>query len=282
MKFIACCSVLPSRVEHKGFQETVKTFAEDARIEKVYIFYPSFCKRLNTPYPEVPKWMKRYEKVEVRRVDDMGPATKLLPFLDIVPQQQNVGIVLFDDDRLFPIGWFDPLFEAFTRYEGKSGVARHGSLHATLPFRYDYFNQRETDERFHCAKTTFGVIYPRIAFPPTCREAKEFIARYKDVNSETNDDIMIASWCHQTKTPIYIIPSTEEELTAFDACNNVDECDTHGLSLLPKHIDRQFKLVSKMIHDGNFPMPWADVWTYVALILLLIVFFILFAVVLRL
>jgi len=270
----ACCSVLPSRVESPVFASSVKKLASYAEISQIYIFYPKHCRRLDIAYPEVPVWMKQTQKVNVVSCEDMGPATKFLSLLDMVPQNQLYGVLLFDDDRMYPEGWWEPLIESYKQHKGESAVGRHGSLKVYDCFSYSTWNFSGDEEAFLSMKTTFGVIYPRKALPSCTAEAVEFIQKYKKYGSENNDDMMLAAWCFKNDTKIYIIPTKKEDFSTWEI-KNANENDAASLCLKPRHVQKQLELASKMMFEGDFPVPWVDIAAYVAigiLIIALIVF----------
>jgi hypothetical protein len=215
---------------------------------------------------------KSSAKLEVRPTEDVGKATKIVPLLDLVPTEYSSGILLFDDDIDYPTDWFDGLLQAFADHNGMCAVGRNGSLHRFNPFQYDTFNHSKSEKRFLSMKTAFGAIYPRSALPATSNAAMESIAKYKEYGSEQNDGMMLASWSHISKTSLLIIPTSKEQEQELNQLNTYLSDDV-SLSRVPNHVGTQVKLASKMIGNGEFPTPWADIWTIVALIIGIIAIF---------
>jgi len=271
--FVAACSVLPSRVNSLKFQNTVLMLAANPRVSVVYIFYPTFCKRLNENYPIQPSWMSAH-KVKVQNCEDVGPATKIVYALDLFDQDSpSTGIILFDDDRTYPATWFDDLMNAYEAFQGKHAVGRNGSLAKYSPFCFDSWNKGSREKQFFAMKTTFGVIYPRTALPVSKTAALETIAQYKDYDSECNDDMMLASWCHKSNTSIFLVPTSKQGIEEWTQLN-LEEDDHDSLSKRSDHVRKQIQLASKMMQNGDFPTPWADVWSFVAVALVVLALFI--------
>jgi hypothetical protein len=275
--FIASCSVLPSRIENIDFKTSVSNLCKNERIEKVFIHYPKTCARLNyEEYPSPPEWMSENDKIVVNHCIDLGPLTKIAPLLDIYEPKSDLGVFLFDDDRLYPSEWIDDLLSGFERHNRNAAVGRHGSLHKYIPFRYDTFNLTLEDEPFLSIKTTFGAVYPFQAFPPSTEAAVQFLNKYKDQGSTTNDDMMLAAWCFRTQTPIYIIPTSINAMQEWEDYNQSIN-DEVSLSRSSNHVRKQLGLASAMIQQGDFPCPWSDIGTVlgiVVFVVLLIVFLI--------
>lgn len=88
---------IPSRI---GLLDlTLKSLMrQTARPREIRLCLPSWSVREQRRYA-LPRWLSRLESVTVMRVDDQGPATKLLSTLDDVDADQAVVVV--DDDRVY-------------------------------------------------------------------------------------------------------------------------------------------------------------------------------------
>jgi hypothetical protein len=278
---IASCSVLPSRVNNENFQHTVKHLCANDRISHVYIHYPKYCERLEIPYPDVPAWMYESKKIIVNECVDFGPLTKIAPLLDIYPPKSDIGVFLFDDDRLYPQIWINELINAFEHHNRNDVVGRHGTLNKNLPFQYDKFNMQNEEQEFLCLKTTFGVIYPFNAFPESSKIAQTFLEKYKDKAIRRNDDIVLASWCYHAKIPLYAIQTTIAEKKQWDTWNDDAKMDDVSLANIPHHVQDQLELVQKMIANGDFPVPWADIGTVIGAVVFVILMIIFLVIMLR-
>ncbi len=88
---------LPSRLPYIG--TTLKSLLRQEKLPaRIRLNLPSFSRREQTPYV-IPDWLKDLQSVEVIACQDYGPATKLIPSLDL---PGDAKIVVVDDDRIYP------------------------------------------------------------------------------------------------------------------------------------------------------------------------------------
>lgn len=266
---VASCSVLPSRVNNEKFRQSVEMLCTLDKISNIYIQYPKTCVRLKLDYPEPPNWMKNNPKIIINSTKDVGPLTKVAPLLDIIPRSYDCGIVLFDDDILYDINWWKDLISSFEKHQRLSAVGKHGSLHRYIPYCYNQFNTKYEDEPYLVLKTSFGVIYPRFALPDSCSDALEKTSKYLQYGSYNNDDIMLSSWCYTSGTVLYVNSSSPESIASFKSNNSIN--DDVSLCKIKSHEVAQVKLASKMMQEGDWPVPWSDITTSASLILLTII-----------
>jgi hypothetical protein len=271
---VASCSTLPGRVDNQNFKTTVSQLCKNPRITAVYIHYPKYCKRLKTDYPPIPEWMNSTDsKIKVNfGAEDCGPLTKSAPLFNLFTPGSDIGVFLFDDDRLYPLKWIEELLDAFEKHKRKAVVARQGTLHKSLPFKYDKFNRSKEDEEYTCVKTASGVIYPFSAFPHSVQKAIDFAEKYKEKASYRNDDMLLASWCYSSRTPIFVIPVTPDQMKEWYSYNNDEFNDKDSLSRIPDHVKPQIQLAKAMMQNDEWPVPWPEVVILTTLIALFIVF----------
>ena len=186
---------------------------------------------------------------------------------------------MFDDDRTYPELWINQLIDGFIKYNGNATVARQGTLHKTLPFMYDKFNLTPADMPFTCVKTASGVIYPLKALPSTTQKAIDFADKYKEKASYRNDDMLLASWCYKSDTPLYILPVTEDQLKEWYSMNSDSLNDEVSLSRIPNHRKPQIELAHAMMMESDWPLPWPEVATasFIVFALLFLFFTVFFA-----
>ena len=266
---IASCSTLPSRVENENFQKTVTQLTQNKRIDFVYIHYPKFCKRLKIDYPPIPSWMNENEKIKVNYgVEDCGPLTKVAPLFDLFSHDKttDLGVFLFDDDRLYPFTWIEELLDAFDSCGRSCVVGRQGTLNKTIPFSYDKFNYSKKLKEYSCVKTASGVIYPFSCFPNSLKDAIALAEKYKEQASYRNDDMMLASWCYKTLTPIFIIPVTNMQMEEWYSFNDEKYNDAVSLSAIPNHTKPQIALAQSMIENDDWPIPWPEITIVIVVI----------------
>jgi hypothetical protein len=101
MKYVACLSTIPARIEYIHF--TLDSLANQSRrFDKIYLCIPNECKRLGKPYV-IPDTLASRPGVEILRCEDYGPATKVLGLLAAkLPEIDSETKIFFcDDDRVY-------------------------------------------------------------------------------------------------------------------------------------------------------------------------------------
>jgi len=217
----------------------------------------------------------------IHEAEDLGPMTKFASLLDMYPQDAKVSFLLFDDDHVYPPGWFDIMFDMVeSEEEHLTSLASgfHGSLQKVIPFQYSAFNTGKKPVSVSNLSTAWGSMYPRHSLPKSSKEAYDFALRYKDLLF--NDDMMLGSFCFQTKTPLKLLPMSENRIEQWNQQNNM-QGDGECLAVLPEAQKcRQTRLACQMMQDGVYPVPWPEI-TLITFILGIVVFlFILFLIIL--
>jgi hypothetical protein len=141
-----------------------------------------------------------------------------------------------------------------------------------IPLQFNKFNKTKHDQLFTCLKTASGVIYPFSAFPKSFQAALDFAEKYKHKASLRNDDMLLAAWCYQSFTPLYIIPVTDNQMVEWYSLNDDKDNDGVSLSRIPDHSKPQIALAKEMIANGDYAPPWPEITMVVILIALVIVF----------
>ena len=76
---------------------------------------PHVLKRTNTSYPDIPNSLYAHPRVQIERVDDQGPITKVLPTLKrVLHTQFKCVLVVIDDDVLYPAKYIENLVRNVT------------------------------------------------------------------------------------------------------------------------------------------------------------------------
>lgn len=274
-EFVASCSTLPGRVNNIRFQETVLKFANNPKITKVYIQYPRHCVRLKLDYPPVPDWMHSNKKIFVNKeAEDTGPSTKFHSLCELLPANKpKLGVILFDDDRIYTDKWINDLMDAYDMHKGEVSVAYQGTLSKTMPFQIDKYNipkkinnnknSKSYHKQFIVAKTAGLAIYCRKVFPSTNQVYKDLLEKYKDNKIRNNDDIGLAHLAYKAVVPIMLIPIQHEQYAHWLDVNNDGDNSKDSLSLIPDHIAPQIKLAKAMITNGDLPVPYIELTTVV-------------------
>ena len=227
---------------------------------------PYRCKRLQVDYPDPPDWTRSDPRIVVQRTEDYGPMTKFAPLLDGVIGAE-AAIILFDDDTIYPDGWWSMLL---SHYDGSAAVGCHGSLHKQKPFVYSQWNTSTHPCLMGNLSTAWGVVYPRSALPQSTSEAVEFVGKYDGLIN--NDDMALASWCYQRNIPLKMIPVPHMMIDQWQTTNpHIDDPNSVSITLdMTKR--NQIELAKKMIVDGVYPPPWPEITVAVILVVVLILF----------
>lgn len=265
----ASCSTLPTRLDQlkKSITSVLETTSQ---IQKLFIHYPFYCKRLQQDYPDVPEWMSQNTRIQVYRCEDFGSMTKFLPLLDLVSPDSEVGLLLFDDDKIFPENWLNDLI---SDYDGKHAVGRHGSMNLVKPFMFSTFNHSSRKQPFGSLSTGWATLYPRSGLPASSGDVLIFAEKYRDWSIFSNDDMLLASLCYQSQTPMYIIPTSETEIEKWILLNPIGSEDQVSLARTENcNKKHQKRLAYQMIKNNHFPVPWPEL---IVLIVMLAVVFVL-------
>lgn len=95
---IVTLTTTPSRIGL--LHHTLKSLLDQSRLPaRIILNVPAFSQREQVAY-EIPDTLKNLQSIEIKRCDDLGPATKLIPTL--LTQPPDTAIVVVDDDRLYP------------------------------------------------------------------------------------------------------------------------------------------------------------------------------------
>ena len=108
-KKIISLTVLPSRLEHIG--GTISSLLNQRETpDEVCVWLPKNTRRDNKKIDEIPGFLKN-DLIRAEFVEDVGPATKLIPALRKYWHDKETIIVTADDDIEYPREWFGGLIE---------------------------------------------------------------------------------------------------------------------------------------------------------------------------
>ncbi len=101
--------------------------------EKILLWIPKHFKRFrNESISRLPHFFQNYPSVQVEFIDhDYGPASKLLPSLELFAGQ-DTKIIIVDDDRIYPIHFIRDLLK-YEQFDpgaalGIAGTVMHGAM----------------------------------------------------------------------------------------------------------------------------------------------------------
>lgn len=109
MKRIISLTVLPSRL--KNIKGTIDSLlSQDETPDEICVWLPKNAKRDNQPIGDIPGFLRR-DPISMECVNDIGPATKLIPTLKKYWDEKETIIATADDDQVYPSGWFSGLLK---------------------------------------------------------------------------------------------------------------------------------------------------------------------------
>ena len=206
-------SVLPSRF--KGLKPSINSLTDQSVLpEKIIMNLPRKFKRDSSNY-QIPKWVENHPLVEINWIEtDLGPATKLLPTLDLYKEESDRLIIVVDDDQIYSkemvenyvghekelksaamtlSGWAVP-----TSFDHSDKVQLYGGI--VRFYRQD--NSVKKPVRVDCLQgaASFAV------------KPKFFTSEIYDFDNAPKeaffvDDIWVSGNLAKTQTPVYVVPA---------------------------------------------------------------------------
>ncbi|MEQ9402701.1 MAG: hypothetical protein RIM99_03870 [Cyclobacteriaceae bacterium] len=101
---IVSFTTIPERID--SIELTVKSLLHQKRLPKrIHLNIPYTSFRNQKEY-EIPEWLEKLASVNIVRLDeDYGPASKFIPSLEFLENDQKILVV--DDDNIYPPGYID-------------------------------------------------------------------------------------------------------------------------------------------------------------------------------
>ncbi|WP_109829622.1 hypothetical protein [Reichenbachiella versicolor] len=205
-------SVLPSRFE--GLTPTLNSLTDQTVLpEKIILNLPKYFKRDKTNY-EIPDCINTHPLVHINWIEsDLGPATKLLPTLDLFEDQIDKLIIVLDDDQIYPkelvenyLEWSKKLPDAAMTISGwvapdSFDHADKVQLYGGIVRFYRKDNSIKKPIRVDCLQgaASFAV------------KPKLFDKRVFDFNNAPReafyvDDIWLSGNLSRANSPVYVVP----------------------------------------------------------------------------
>ena len=133
MKTYISFTTIPSRINK--IKKTVDSLLNQSLLpDKIYIWLPKKPLRDKTVIKEVPEFLN-HDLIEVKFVEDLGSATKLLPALKEF-KGQNCNIVTVDDDVYYPKNWLKTLL-AYEKNNPNVVIGYRGRVLSPSDFNYN-------------------------------------------------------------------------------------------------------------------------------------------------
>ena len=97
-EIVVTLTTTPSRIGLLA--PTLKSLLDQTRMPaRIVLNLPRFSTREQVPYV-VPAELETLDSLQIRRCDDLGPATKLIP--SVLNEPPDTPLVVVDDDRIYP------------------------------------------------------------------------------------------------------------------------------------------------------------------------------------
>jgi hypothetical protein len=214
-RFVATLTTMPDKY-HK-LQKTLETINNQTfKFDAIYLGIPKISKRLNTPYPKLPKEIEQL--CTVVYCTDYGPITKLVGAL-LSENDPETVIISFDDDMIYPPDMVEKLVNL--HYKNPStAIGSSGMLlkypcpmcaitpnENSFPFKISKFQIYEEGRRVDSIYGYPGALYIRKFFP-TKNNLQDFL-KYALIDKDMflNDDIVISGYLSMHKIPRMIFPN---------------------------------------------------------------------------
>jgi hypothetical protein len=264
-------------------------------VDELYIFYPKYAQRLKKAYPEPPATLKNLPRVRIIRSEDHGPLTKAYPSTDLPNLCPTTGIILFDDDRIYPDNWTSRLVEEYRKRDGRAGVGYSGAIPVTkLKGILGRWNKGKNADRVGVLQTTFMAMYPRAAFPENSQSCIESLRKLSSA-AFTNDDFVLGTWAHRNKVPLILVTVTQDEIDEFVRVNVEDDAVVHqgggvrmqaktrqiramiptddALTVSSGQQMKQLRLALGYTTSNKLPCPraWILVWVFLIVFIVLVI-----------
>jgi hypothetical protein len=116
----ATMTTLPERMKSPLFERVIDSLmTQQIPIEKVLI---NIAWEFKGQKYEIPSWLSKYPRVFINRCEDIGPATKLIGGLGLIPQ--NAIVLVIDDDQIYRNILLGSLLDCWTK--NKNSVCAAG------------------------------------------------------------------------------------------------------------------------------------------------------------
>lgn len=112
MRRVISLTTIPPRLPE--LQRTLESLDRQA-VDAVYLNIPDYCLKTQSPY-HLPDWLvdKQWQKLVVHYCNvDYGPATKIIPTLEI-ERSPDTQILICDDDHWYEDDWSNDYFDRFS------------------------------------------------------------------------------------------------------------------------------------------------------------------------
>lgn len=212
-KAVISLSVLPARFKH--FEPTLNSITDQSLLpEKIVINLPRYFKRDKTNY-EIPEYVKSHPLIHINWIEeDLGPATKILPTMDLYKDDPDKLIIVLDDDQIYPKG----MVENYVYHSQRLPNAAMTLSGWTVPEGFDHGNKvqiygaivrvyrRDTSirepKRVDCLQGAAS-----FAVKPKLFDGRVYDFENAPKEAFFVDDIWLSGNLAWNKSPVYVVPA---------------------------------------------------------------------------
>lgn len=195
----------PSRIAL--LEHTLKSLLDQTRPPaRIVLNLPRHSQREGVAYT-IPDALKAQKSLDIRRCDDLGPATKLIPTLRA--EDPDTPILVLDDDRIYP-AWLIAHYEA--------ALARHPE--AALTMAGWVVPENLTDE-FTTIRSSWFMLPPAPIRAPRLKSAREI-------------DVMLGVFSYLVRPRFFDIAEMEDLAEGPETLRYVDDVRSSALCNVPK------------------------------------------------
>ena len=201
---------------------------------KIILNLPFVFKRDNSEFKEIPKFIQNYPLVIINRVEDIGPATKILGSLSIVDNPEDI-IISVDDDIEYSKNMIEILYN--------QSVKNPNAIITGESF------MRTNDNKAQLLEGYSGVLYKRKFFNNIDNEKIKNYSKYCSLA----DDFILSNFMLKNNIPIIVADDNENKtiINAFLEYGNGNDAlrnGAHGQS--GGNIDN-YQKCSKYLKENN-------------------------------
>lgn len=219
MKVILSLTTIPQRLAVDEPKNTIKAVLENLSSlsyddYEIHFNIPLIYKKTNEEY-FIPQWLKETEKIRIFRTDDYGPATKLVPTVKRI-SDENATVIVLDDDLEYEDGFIEYHLENQKKYPNCAiGFAGLESKSNGICY---YCTARNEDVEVNILEGYKTISFKRNFFKD---DFESFILD----NMSWDDDMIVSAYLAKEKIP-RIVVSTGKEL------NNTPRADSYPVKRL--------------------------------------------------
>tara|TARA_Y100000310_G_C20642348_1_gene794663 strand:- start:914 stop:1789 length:876 start_codon:yes stop_codon:yes gene_type:complete len=206
-------SILPARFKH--FAPTLNSITDQTVLpEKIIINLPKTFRRDKTNY-EIPDYVKAHPLIHINWIEeDMGPATKILPTLNLFKDEADKLIIVLDDDQIYPKG----MVENYVKNSKDLPDAAMTLSGWTVPASFDHadkvqlyggivrFYRRDNSVkkavRVDCLQGAAS-----FAVKPKLFDSRVFDFKNAPKEAFFVDDIWLSGNLSRNNSPVYVVPA---------------------------------------------------------------------------